>query len=73
MPTENECVEYQHVIYDKYQSLNRVFATADGLKLYLEQSGDAVIENMFYNGWKSNHLITNVLLFVSDRYVIAEI
>lgn len=27
------------------------YSAADGLKLYLEQSGDSIIHNMFYNGW----------------------
>lgn len=29
--------------------LRDIYSVADGSKLFLEQSGDAVIQNMFYN------------------------
>lgn len=39
---------YQQAIAAKYPALSGVYAVADGLKLQLEQSGDAVIQSMFY-------------------------
>lgn len=47
----------------KHPSLENVYDTADGLKLYLERSGDLIIQNMFYDGWKSDCFISNVLFF----------
>ena len=38
----------------------------DGLKLILEQSGDCVMQNMFYNGWTHDHYISSVLVFCPD-------
>lgn len=31
--------------------LKDMFCLSDGLKVILKQSGDAVIQNRFYNGW----------------------
>jgi hypothetical protein len=33
----------------------------DGLKLMLEQSGDAVIQEEYYNGWTHNHYVPSML------------
>ena len=38
----------------------------DGLKLYLEQAGDTIIQNMFYNGWTHDHYVSSVLVFCHD-------
>ncbi len=38
----------------------------DGLKLMLEQSGDAIIQEKFYNGWMHNHYVTSVMCFCLD-------
>jgi hypothetical protein len=35
----------------------------DGLKLTLEQSGDALIQERFYNGWTHDHYVSSVLCF----------
>jgi hypothetical protein len=38
----------------------------DGLKIALEQSGDALIQECFYNGWTHNHYVSSVLCFCPD-------
>ncbi len=38
----------------------------DGLKLMLEQSGDALIQEQFYNGWMHDHYVTSVICFCLD-------
>jgi hypothetical protein len=35
----------------------------DGLKLMLEQSGDALFQEQFYNGWTHDHYVTSVMCF----------
>ena len=35
----------------------------DGLKLYLEESPYTIIHNQYFNGWKNDHYVTNVLGF----------
>ena len=47
--------------------LKDVFCVADGLKLYLEQSGSYFVQNMFYIGWTQDHYVTDVLLFASKQ------
>ena len=52
-PPDDEEVKFlQRIIAEKYPLLSDVYAVADGLKLLLLQSGDSVIQNMFYNGWR---------------------
>ena len=43
-----------------------VWCTMDGLKLMLEQSGDAIIQEQFYNGWTHNHYVMSVICFRPD-------
>ena len=38
----------------------------DGLKLYLEQSSNIVIQNMFYNGWTHDHYVSSVIVLCPD-------
>lgn len=50
MPTEEEFEQYKAVIYAKYLSILSVYRTEDGLKLYLEDPGHGIVQNVFYNG-----------------------
>jgi hypothetical protein len=38
----------------------------DGLKLYLQQSGNAIIQQSYYNGWMHDHYVTSVFCFCPD-------
>jgi hypothetical protein len=38
----------------------------DGLKLMLEQSGNALIQEQFYNGWMHNHYVMSLICFCLD-------
>lgn len=71
MPSNAEFETFKQAIGSKYHQLSDVYCTADGLKLYLEQSGDAIVQNMFYNGWKADHYVTNVFVFSPMGTVIA--
>lgn len=71
LPNEVEIQTYQQEFSEKSSLLHDVFAVADGLKLYLQQSGDAFIQNVFSNGWRHKHHVGNVLLFAPDGTVIA--
>ncbi len=42
------------------------WATMDGLKLFLQQSGNAIIQEHYYNGWMHNHYVTSVFCFFPD-------
>jgi hypothetical protein len=66
IPSVDKIREYQEAIAAKHPSLEGVWCTMDGLKLYLEQAGDAVIQNMFYNGWTHDHYVSAVFVFCPD-------
>ena len=38
----------------------------DGLKLYLEQASDSIIQNRHYNGWMHDHYVSTVLVLCPD-------
>jgi hypothetical protein len=40
------------------------------LKLMLEQSGDALIQEQFYNGWTHDHYVTSVVYFCLDGTIL---
>ena len=43
----------------------------DGLKLYLQQAGNSIIQSRFYNGWKHDHFVTNIFAFAPNGSIIA--
>ena len=57
---------YKAAVQLRHPSLTDVWCTMDGLKLFLEQCGDTVIQNMFYNGWTHDHYVSSVLVFCPD-------
>jgi hypothetical protein len=38
----------------------------DGFKLMLEQSGNTLIQEQFYNGWMHIHYMTSIMCFCPD-------
>ena len=66
MPSNHDVKNYQDAIKEKHPSLDRVWCTMDGLKLYLQQSSDFRIQNNFYNGWTHDHYVSAVLVFCPD-------
>ena len=70
MPTNEEIKLYQEQIQEKHSMLKNVYAVADGLKLTLQQSGDCVIQEMFYNGWTHDHYVGNIFVFAPSGVVI---
>jgi hypothetical protein len=41
----------------------------DGLKLFLQQLGNAIIQECYYNGWMLDHYIRSVFCFCPDRTI----
>ena len=66
IPSVDKIREYQASIAARHPSLEGVWCTMDGIKLYLEQSGDSTIQNMFYNGWTHDHYVSAVFVFCPD-------
>lgn len=71
MPSLEEYETYKNVISSKYNTQEINYAMDDGLNLYLQKSGDRIIQHMFYNGWKSYHYVSNILVFSPASKVIA--
>ena len=71
MPTAQETPQYRDSISEKYSLLEDLYAMADGIKIYLQESSKEVRQNMFYNGWEHDHYVGNVLVFVPSGVVIA--
>ena len=64
--TEDEIRTYQEAISRKYPILEDVWGACDGLKLPIQASGNWLIQNQYYNGWKAGHYINSVFVFAPD-------
>jgi DDE superfamily endonuclease len=73
MPADDKVVELCAVTRLQHPLLPDVFAVADGLKLYFQQCDGLDEQSMYYNGWKHDHFITNVLVFSIDGRMISTV
>lgn len=71
LPTQSEVAAFQADLAAKNSILDDVYANLDGLKLFLEQSGDTIIPKMFYNSWKLDHYVGKVFVFAPNGCIIA--
>jgi hypothetical protein len=63
LPCLKNIDEYKHMARNRHSFLTDVWCIMDGLKLTLEQSSDALIQERYYNGWTHDHYVTSVLCF----------
>ncbi len=66
IPSSEKIEEYKEMVRNRHPFLTDVWCTKDGLKITLEQSGDALIQKCFYNGWTHGHYVSSVLCFCPD-------
>ena len=71
MPTIDEVQMFQRMISTKYPSLQDCWGAMDGLKIEIEVPKDEDTQNMFYNGWKCGHYISNLFLFSPNGKICA--
>ena len=71
MPNAAEIALFKEAIAAKHSLLVDCYCMVDGLKLYVQQSGDSVIQSRFYNGWKHDNFVTNNLAFALNGSIIA--
>ena len=57
---------FQDHVRQRHPVLENVWCTMDGLKLCLQQSGNATTQNNFYNGWTHDHYVSSVFVFCPD-------
>lgn len=63
MPKTEENAANQDVFESNYSMLRNAYCVSDVLNLYLEQSGNAVVQNMFCSGWTHDHYVGKVFVF----------
>ena len=71
MPDAAEIALFKEAITVKHSLLADCYCMVDGLKLYLQQAGDSIIQSCFYNGWKHDHYVTNIFAFAPNGSIIA--
>ena len=71
MPDAAKIALFKEAIPAKHSLLVDCYCMVDGLKLYLQQSGDSIIQSCFYNGWKHDHFVTNIFAFAPNGSIIA--
>jgi hypothetical protein len=71
IPPDGDIRRYQQAVRERHPALESVWCTMDGLKLYLQQSGDSTIQNNFYNGWTHDHYVSAVIIFCPDGTIPA--
>ena len=70
-PDAAEIALFKEAITAKHSLLVDCYCMVDGLKLYLQQAGDSIIQSRFYNGWKHDHFVTNLFAFAPNGSIIA--
>jgi hypothetical protein len=69
IPSSKKIEEYKEMVQLRHPYLLDICCTMDGLKLMLEQSGNALIQEQFYNGWVHEHYVTSVIYFCPDGMI----
>jgi hypothetical protein len=66
IPSTKKIEEYVETVNQRHPYLSDIWCTMDGLNLMLEQSGYALIQEQFDNGWTHDHYVTSVMCFCPD-------
>ena len=60
---------YMAMISERHPLLTDCWAMMDGLKLYLQASGNSDIQERYYNGWTHDHYVTSIICFYPDETI----
>ncbi len=66
-PINRKIEEYKAAFMAWHTLLQDCWAMIDGLKLYLQQAGNMVIQERYYNGWTNDHYETSVICFCPNN------
>ena len=66
IPSREDIETFKVAFAKRHPLLNDCWATMDGIKLYLQLSGNSDIQERFYNGWTHDHYVTSVFCFCPD-------
>jgi len=71
IPSE-KIAENKEMVYNSHPNLHDVWCTMDGLKITLKQSGDALVQEQYYNGWTHDHYVFSDLLLYDKLELVYE-
>ena len=66
LPTSDDVKFHQSAIGSKYPNIEKAWATADGLKNFIQAVGKGNAQNKYYNGYTHGHYINIEFVFASD-------
>jgi hypothetical protein len=66
IPSAEEMESFKEAFAARHPLLANCWVTMDGLKLFLQQLGNATIQENYYNGWTHDHYVTSVFCFCLD-------
>jgi hypothetical protein len=66
IPSSERISEYKEMVCNRHRNIHDIWCTMDGLKIMLEQSGDVLIQEQYYNGWTHGHYVSSVICFCPD-------
>jgi hypothetical protein len=69
IPSAEDINDYKAAFGAWHPLLHDCWATMDGLKLHLQQSGNTAIQERFYNGCTHDHYVTSVFCFWPNRTI----
>jgi hypothetical protein len=69
-PNNADCIRFSNLVKYRYP-VNDVIGFMDGLSVPVKCSSDSVTQAAYYNGWKSDTMCNNVMLFSPEGKVIA--
>jgi hypothetical protein len=69
LPSAEDIATYMSTFGERHPLLNDCWTTMNGLKLYLQASGNLEIQERFYNGWTHDHYVTSVFCFFPNRTI----
>lgn len=65
--------QYDSMVSDMYSFLSHIYGVSNGPKLFLEVSSNVLVQNVFYNVWKSDKYVSCVILFVPLECIAAAV
>jgi hypothetical protein len=66
IPSMEEIKSFKEAFAARHPLLTNCWVTMDGLKLFLQQSGNRIIQERYYNCWMHDHYVTYVFCFCPD-------
>ena len=71
MGSDEKFILWKEAIPAKYPDLDNVYLAVDRLELLQQKPGDDRVQNYYYNGWTSDHYVSNLFAFAPDGIIPA--